>query len=196
MPSYDVRAADDRLVSRFVKTAVSPRPIAWVSTRSEAGVENLAPFSAYNYVSSSPPVVQINTGRRSGALKDTARNAIETGVFAVNVVTADDLERMDRTSEALPPETSEFDVAGIERTPCASIDAPRVADAAACLECTLHDTLEVYDRVCLLGDVRHLHVDEAVLTDGEIDSRKLHTAGRLGGPYYTVTEPVAYERRF
>lgn len=197
MPSYDVADMDGREISRIVKTAVSPRPIAWVSTRSTDGVDNLAPFSAYNYVGSNPPVVQFNTSRRdSGELKDTARNAIDTGEFAVNVVTGADLERMDRTSEAVPPETSEFDVAGIDRVPCTTIDAPRVADAVVCFECTLYDTLDVYERVSVLGDVGYLHLDESVLTDGEIDARSLRTAGRLGGPYYTVAEPVPYERQF
>lgn len=197
MPSYDVAETTGRQIARIVKTAVSPRPIAWVSTRSTDGVDNLAPFSSYNYVGSNPPVVQFNAGRRgSGELKDTTRNAMETGEFAVNVVTGADLERMDRTAEAVAPETSEFDVADIERASCETIDAPRVADAVVCFECTLYDTLEVYDRVSVLGDVGYIHVDESVMIDGEIDSRSLHTAGRLGGPYYTVSEPVPFERQY
>ncbi|MFB6353507.1 MAG: flavin reductase family protein [Halobacteriales archaeon] len=197
MPTYDVTETDARTLARLVKTAVSPRPVAWVSTRSPDGVDNLAPYSSYNYLCLAPPVLQVNASPRAdGRRKDTPRNAVESGAFAVNVVTAADLERMDRTSEAVPPDRSEFDLAGVDRAPCRTIAAPRVAGAAVTLECTLHDTLEVHDRTSLLGDVRFVHVDPAVTTDGDIDATELASVGRLGGPYYTVAEPVPYERQY
>ncbi|QSW99461.1 flavin reductase family protein [Haloterrigena alkaliphila] len=191
----DERSSDE--VARFVKTVVTPRPIAWISTRSEDGVDNLAPFSSYNYVSLREPTVLFNTpnGDRS-ELKDTARNALETGEFVVNVVTESEIERMDHTSASLPPEESEFDLAGVERADCRTVSAPRVADAPVSMECTLHDSLEVHDKLMILGDVQRVHVDEALLSDGKIDSRNLDTVGRLGGPYYTVSDPVEFERQF
>jgi flavin reductase (DIM6/NTAB) family NADH-FMN oxidoreductase RutF len=131
-----------------------------------------------------------------GGLKDTARNALDTGEFAVNVVTEPLLERMDHTAERLPAGESEFDTAGLTRAPCRRIDAPRVAEASITMECTLYDSIEVHDRLVVLGDVEYFHVDDDLLTDGEVDMRKLPTVGRLGGPYYTVSEPVAFERQF
>jgi flavin reductase (DIM6/NTAB) family NADH-FMN oxidoreductase RutF len=114
----------------------------------------------------------------------------------VNVVTEPLLAAMDSSSERLPPEESEFDHVGVERAPCRRIDAPRVAEAAVTMECTLHDSLSVHGRLVILGDVEYLHVSEAVLTDGTIDMRKLPTVGRLGGPYYTVSDRVEFERQF
>jgi flavin reductase (DIM6/NTAB) family NADH-FMN oxidoreductase RutF len=64
------------------------------------------------------------------------------------------------------------------------------------MECTLYDTFEVADRLMVLGEVVHFHVSEDVLTDGKVDQRELPTVGRLGGPYYTVSEPVEFERQF
>jgi flavin reductase (DIM6/NTAB) family NADH-FMN oxidoreductase RutF len=197
MNEYDVEDADEREIARIVKTAVTPRPIAWVSTRSEAGVDNLAPFSSYNYLSMAPPVLMVNVSKRDeNRLKDTARNAIDTGEFAVNVVTEAQMEAMDHTSEGVGPEESEFDLAGVERAECQEISAARVAEAPVTMECRLRETLEIAGRVQLVGDVVYVHVDESVTRDGEIDSRDLDTVGRLGGPYYTVSEPVAFERRF
>jgi len=196
MKEFDPSEIEQRMTDRLVKTAVSPRPIAWVSTVGEDGVDNLAPFSSYNYVGSRQPVVTVHTSRRDGDLKDTARNAIDTGEFAVNVVTEATLEPMDRTAEGLPPGESEFDFADVPRAECRTIGPPRVADAAVTMECTLHDSIEIYDRVMLLGDVTYFHVDESVTTDGEIDARKLDTVGRLGGPYYTVSEPMEFERQY
>lgn len=197
MPEFDESELTERENARIVKTAVNPRPIAWISTRGEDGTDNLAPYSSYNYVSSARPVVLFNSpNETNGGLKDTARNALDTGEFAVNVVTERNLERMDHTSEPLPTAESEFDSVGIERAPCRRIDAPRVADAPVTMECTLYDSMEVHDRLMVLGEVTYFHVDEAVMTDGKIDQRNVSTVGRLGGPFYTVSEPVEFERQF
>lgn len=193
-------AASDRTpreLARIVKSAVSPRPIAWISTADEDGVDNLAPFSSYNYVSSREPVVLFNSpNEANGGLKDTPRNALDTGEFAVNVATEPLLERMDHSAESLPPEDSEFDAVGVTRADCRCIDAPRVAEAAVTMECTLYDSLEVHDRLMVLGEVEYVHVDDDVLTNGQIDQRKLPTVGRLGGPYYTVSDITEFERQF
>ncbi|WP_256566671.1 flavin reductase family protein [Natrinema gelatinilyticum] len=132
----------------------------------------------------------------SGRMKDTARNVLETEEFAVNVVTEVTIEQMDRTSVSVPPEESEFEFADIERAPCRHITPPRVADAVVTMECTLYDSIEVYEKLMILGDVHHYHVSDAVLTNGAIDSRKIDTVGRLGGPHYTVSDPIDFERQF
>ena len=197
MVEYDCDELTERERARIIKSAVSPRPIAWISTRSQDGSDNLAPFSSYNYVSSSNPVVLFNSPNAAhGGLKDTARNALETEAFAVNVVTAPAMERMDHTSASRPPGESEFDLADVPKAECAAIPAPRVADAPVTMECTLYDSVEIYDRITIFGEVVRFHVDEDVTTDGQIDMTKLPTVGRLGGPYYTVSEPVDFERQF
>jgi flavin reductase (DIM6/NTAB) family NADH-FMN oxidoreductase RutF len=187
----------DGEIARLVKTVVTPRPIAWISTVSDAGVDTLAPFSSYNYVSLKEPTVLFNTpnGERS-ELKDTARNALESGEFVVNIVTEADIERMDHTSAALPEDESEFDLVDIERGESRTVSAPRVADAAVSMECRLHDSIEVHDKLMILGDVQYVHVDDDLLTDGQIDMRDLDTVGRLGRPYYTVSGPLAFERQY
>jgi flavin reductase (DIM6/NTAB) family NADH-FMN oxidoreductase RutF len=197
MVEHDAASLTGRERARIIKSGVTPRPIAWVSSRSESGVDNLAPYSSYNYVSSSKPVVTFHSPNEAhGGLKDSARNAVDTGEFAVNVVTEPLMEAMDSTSAKLGPEESEFDEVGIERAECTAIDAPRVADAPVTMECELHDTFEVADRLMVLGEVVHFHVSEDAVTDGKVDQRKLPTVGRLGGPYYTVSEPVKFERQF
>ena len=193
MKTFQTIEPDPSVDGRLIKTAVSPRPIAWVSTVSEDGVDNLAPFSSYNYISSSPPVLGFNTGIwPDGRLKDTPRNAIDTGEFVVNVVTHDVAEAMIRTAEDIPSDESEFDHAGVERLPSDEVAPPRVADAVVSMECTLHDSMRVYDRMVVLGDVVRYHVAEEALVDGKIESLKLDTVGRMGGPYYTRTEAFEY----
>ena len=197
MPEYDADALTPRENARIIKSAVTPRPIAWISTVGQNGVDNLAPFSSYNYISSDYPVVLFNTPNEDhGGLRDTARNALEVGEFAVNIVTEEWIEAMDHTSASLEPDESEFDAVGIERAECTAIEPPRVADAPITMECELYDHLEVHDRIVILGEVVHYHVDESTMRDGKVDSRELPTVGRLGGPYYTVSRPVEFERQF
>ncbi len=194
MKSFDSIDPNPSTSGRLVKTAVSPRPIAWISTVSEDGVDNLAPFSSYNYVSPSPPVLVFNAGiRDDGRLKDTPQNAIDTGEFVVNVVTEELVERMDQTSDDLPADESEFDHANVERIPSTDVAPPRVVDAVVSMECTLYDSMRVYDRIAVFGEVVRFHVTEEVLTDGKIDVRKVDIVGRLGGPYYTTTAPTDFD---
>jgi flavin reductase (DIM6/NTAB) family NADH-FMN oxidoreductase RutF len=197
MQEFDAAERSARDNARIIKSAVSPRPIAWISTRDDDGVDNLAPYSSYNYVSSDYPVVLFNSPNADhGGLKDTARNALEREEFAVNVVTEPLIAEMDSSSESLPPEESEFEHLDIDRASCRRIDASRVADAVVTMECTLYDSMEVHDRIVILGDVVYFHVSEEVMTDGKVDMRKMPTVGRLGGPYYTVSNPVEFERQF
>lgn len=197
MPEYEMDSLTPRERTRIIRSAVTPRPIAWISTKSPDGVDNLAPFSSYNYVSSAEPVVLFNTPYAEGdEQKDTPRNVLETEEFAVNVVTEPLAEAMDTTSASLEADESEFDFAEVERAPCERIDASRVADAVVTFECTLYDSMRIRDRLSIFGDVEYVHVDESVLTDGEIDAAKVDTVGRLGGPYYTRSEPMEFERQF
>lgn len=197
MPEFDSAELSGRENGRIMKTAVTPRPIAWVSTVDENGGDNLAPYSSYNYVTSSNPVVVFNaTEREDGELKDSARNAIDTGEFVVNVVTEPLAEQMDMTSATLPAGESEFDYADIERGETRRVAPPRVADAAVSMECTLYDTKRVYDKVMVFGEVEYFHVSETVMTDGDIDMRKLDVVGRLGGPYYTGVEIKELTRNY
>ena len=197
MPEFDPAELTPRENARIIKTAVTPRPIAWISSVDPTGNENLAPFSSYNYVNNARPVLLFNSSTKSdGSRKDTARNVLETEEFAVNVVTTPHLEAMDATSVALEPEESEFAFADVERTPCTRIDPPRVADAPVTMECVYYDSMEVYGSLMILGEVVLMHVDDSVMEDGAIDSQHVDTVGRLGGPYYTVSEPVPFERQF
>ena len=196
MTEYSPADLEPRENARIIKTVVAPRPIAWISTVDGDGTENLAPFSSYNYVGSRRPVVLFNSpNEASGRMKDTASNALETEEFAVNVVTESLLEEMDRTSAPIPSDESEFELAGIERAECRRIDAPRVADAAVTMECVLYDSIAVYEKLMVLGEVVHYHVSDEATIDGEVDSRAVDTVGRLGGPYYTISDPIEFERQ-
>ena len=180
---------------RLLTSLVSPRPIGWISTQDAAGRANLAPYSYFNAVSSDPPVVMFSAGATSAGRKDTPRNAIESGEFVANLVTEAVLEPMDMTSASLAHGDSEFAFADLTPEPARTVAPPRVGEAIAHLECTVHDVVEVYDNTVIFGDVRHVHVDGDLLVDGRIAAESVGTVGRMGGPLYTLSRPLEYTRR-
>lgn len=177
---------------RILTSIVTPRPIGWISTRNDDR-DNLAPYSYFNAVSTYPPVVMFSGSRRDGDRKDSSRMAVESGEFVANLVTEDLVEEMDATSAPLAG-ASEFDFAGLERDESEVVDAPRVAEAAAHMECSVYDTVEIYDNLLVFGEVVHIAVDERLTTDGVIDMNRIDSVGRLGGPYYTGLRFLDVER--
>ncbi|WP_202979383.1 flavin reductase family protein [Natrinema versiforme] len=173
---------------RILSSAVVPRPIAWVSTKSEDGVDNLAPYSFFTVASVDPPVLLFAPVDGAEGLKDTPRNARDTGEFVVNLVTEDLAEAMNETSATLPAGESEFDHADLERADSTAVDPPRVAGAKVAFECTLRDLIDVGGSTLVLGEVRHVHLAESVTTDGKIDIDEIDAVGRLAGSLYARTD--------
>ena len=181
----------DGSLYRTLAGAVIPRPIAWVSSLSPEGDENLAPYSFFNVVSTDPPVVMFAPTDRSDrpeGLSDTARNALDTEEFVVNVVTEPLAEAMNATSATLPPEESEFDRAGLERAAAEAVAPPRIAAAEVAFECELYESIDVGSNTMVLGEVVSVYLDDGVTTDDELDVTKLDAIGRLSGSYYCRTD--------
>jgi flavin reductase (DIM6/NTAB) family NADH-FMN oxidoreductase RutF len=177
---------------RLLAGSVVPRPIAWVSTRGEAG-ENLAPYSFFNLVSVAPPVLMFAPVGTGEDLKDTPKNVLDTEEFVVNIVTMELAEAMNATSATV--EESEFDHAGLERAESVRVEAPRVAAAKVAFECELYDFVEIGRSAMVLGEVVYAHVADDVATDGNVDVTKLDAVGRLSGSYYASTrERFSMER--
>ncbi|MES2667151.1 MAG: flavin reductase family protein [Pseudomonadota bacterium] len=166
---------------------ISPRPIAWVSTRSSRG-DNLAPYSFFNAVAYSPPQVMF----ASTGAKDSLFNLRETGVFAVNIVAEAMLAAMSDTSAALPPGTDEFLHAGVAKAECSTIDAPRVAAAPATLECRVTQVLPLLgrDNFLILGEVTGIHLADECVVDGRFDATRYRPVARMGYRDYAVVREV------
>lgn len=186
---------DEAPMYRTLSGAIVPRPIAWVSSRSGAGVDNLAPFSFFTVACIDPPVLAFAPLRFGDEMKHTPQNILETGEFAVNVVVEAQVGAMNASSATLDPDESEFESTGVDAAECTVVDAPRVADSPVTFECRLYDAVEFSNSTLVLGEVVNVHVDESVLTDGKLDVRKLSAVGRLAGGYYArTTDRFSLER--
>lgn len=171
---------------------VTPRPIGWISTRGSEG-DNIAPYSFFNAVAYVPPQVMFS----STTAKDSLANIRETEVFCVNVVSEALKEVMNASSAALPRDVDEFAHVGIEKTECDTIDAPRVANAPAALECKLTQILKLPGEAnfAVFGEVTGVHLRDDCIQDGIFDVLSFNPVSRLGyRDFSTVRELFSLSR--
>lgn len=174
---------------------VTPRPIGWISTRGQDGVDNLAPYSFFNAVAYTPPQVMFAStsakdDRHMG--KDSLANIDETGVFCVNVVEYAARDVMNATSGSHPAGQDEFALAGIDKAPCEAIACARVANAPASLECEMRQIvrLEGENNYMVIGEVVGVHMRDDCLVDGMFDVTRFQPLTRLGYRDYSVVREV------
>jgi len=179
----------------WLTSLVVPRPIAWVSSTSAAGVDNLAPHSFFTVSSQDPPVVQFTSVGR----KDTLRNVEETGEFVVCSATEELADLVNATATDYPHALGEFDVLGIEREPSLVVRPPRVARSPSALECVVEGFRPFGDgdRACtvVFGRVVHVAVDEQVASKGRARVELLRPVARLGGAEWAAVGLVSRRRR-
>lgn len=176
------------------KTLVAPRPIGWVSTQAADGALNLAPYSFFNAVADTPPMLAFS----SVGAKDSSTFAGELREFVWNLVTWELREPMNETSAPLPRGHSEFERVGLEMAASERVAPPRVATAQCAMECKVVHHLELEDvdgrpinQHLVIGQVVMVHVDQRAVVDGVVDIRRLRPVARLGGPAdYTSVQEV------
>ena len=183
---FDLEKIPGSSTYKLLVGLVAPRPIALITSLSEQGVLNAAPFSAYNYLCTDPPIVGVGVTNRPDQRfvpKDTARNIRRTGEFVVNVVTEDIAEKMNICATDFPPEMSEVELAGFTTVPSLKVKPPRLAEAHAALECREYTTMEIGRSRIILGRVVSIFVeDRFVDPEGPyIYADQLHSIGRMNG---------------
>ncbi|MCC6179899.1 MAG: flavin reductase family protein [Chloroflexi bacterium] len=178
---------------RLMIGSIVPRPIAWVTTISNDGIVNLAPFSFFMGICETPPCICFSPIHRDGQPKDTLRNVLDTREFVLNVVTEDVATAMNATSEEVPPEVDELALAGLTPLPSAVVRPPRVAEAPIHLECRVIQLVDVghppQGSTLVIGEILAWHIRDD-LYDAErqrVRVDRLHAVGRLAGDGYTRT---------
>ena len=178
---------------------VGPRPIGWVSTRSAAGLVNLAPYSFFNAFNYTPPLV----GFASIGRKDSVRHIEETGEFVWNLVTRPLAEAMNASCAAVPPEVNEFELAGLTPVASSRVAPPRVGESPVAFECRLSQLIQLQgadgtavDTWLVLGEVVQVHIARHLLKDGLYDTAAGQPVLRGGGPadYFALGEKFLMRR--
>lgn len=179
---------DPQQTYKLLTGIIVPRPIAWVCSQSEAGVLNVAPFSAFTFVSNKPPMVGVNVGRKAGVMKDTGNNIHHRGEYVVHIADEKLLHPLHESAEEHPPDVSEVELLGLETVACDFISVPRIAAAPVALECRLHQAIAFGDTGSefIVGEVLAFHIREGLAKDYKIDTLALNPICRLGGPNYAT----------
>jgi flavin reductase (DIM6/NTAB) family NADH-FMN oxidoreductase RutF len=190
---YDPRSERHGLAHDPGTCLVVPRPIGWITTISPAGVVNLAPYSFFNLIGTRPPFVMFSSSTR----KHSQRNAELSGEFVFNLATWDLRVEMNVTGSDHPEDISEAELAGLEMLPSRVVKPPRVARSPIALECIYNKTVDLVQasgkktiNSLVIGEVVNVHIDDAVIVDGNIDMARIRPIARLGYMGYTSVDTI------
>ena len=181
---YALSTLPSRDVYRLLSSLVIPRPIAWVTTLSENGTVNAAPFSYFNVMGSAPALVVLGIADRpEGGLKDTAANLERTGECVIHLVSEAMAHQMNETAADLPHGESETAAADLEVVPSVVVTPPRLVGAPAALEGRLNQSVQIGENRVLMVEIVHVFVDDAFAGEGtKIRAEEMGLIGRVNGP--------------
>jgi flavin reductase (DIM6/NTAB) family NADH-FMN oxidoreductase RutF len=182
------------------KACVIPRPIGWISTTSADGkTHNLAPYSQFNNLTFDPPYVMFSANQTpANQRKDTVINAEATGKFCWNLATWKLREHVNISAEQVQYGVDEFERAGLEKCYSSILagddmnPVPMVKASPVRFECEYHTTVRLPGNPpmgtvdIVIGRVVGVHIEEDVLTDGNLDVRKTEPIARCGYYEYAV----------
>jgi len=192
----DGTGLDTAAAYRLIVGCVVPRPVAWITTIDADGRVNAAPFSSYNYVATSPPMLAVNIAARAGdgAVKDTARNLLANREFVVNVATEATMDAMHDSAQEYPPHISETEALGIGLLPSRHVKPPRIASSPVHMECRLDKVVPLGRGVNTLyiGEVVAFHLSPEIFDGSRVDSVRMRPVARLGGPYYAALGEIIH----
>lgn len=188
---FDFTALEAQSRYRLLTNFIGPRPIALVTTRSEAGHNNAAPMSFFNVFSHDPPIVVLGIQPRlSGEEKDTTANIRRTGEFAINMVDMTISQHMLVCGLGFDSEVDELSMAGLTAAPCTQIDASYATESPCVFECRVERLIEYPRRTLVLGEVVHMHVHRECLdAQGHyVDPERYQPIARLHADNYITSD--------
>jgi len=207
----DTDKEDPMKLYKLMISGITPRPIAFVASRDENGVDNLAPFSWFNMVTASPPLVAFTVARAGGKDKDTAANIKKTGNegqegFTVNIISEPFLEQANSCAVDAPAGVSEWDLSGLTKGETKVVKVPRVQESVFSMECVLHEAIDIvhpttkaHTATHILAYVKYIHVRNDMWAEpsssttsgsreergGTLDLEKFRPVGRAGDISFT-----------
>ncbi len=170
------------------KALVVPRPIGWVSTLNANGQHNLAPFSFFNAISDSPPMLMFSVATG----KDTVNNLISTKECTCSIASNMQVDEMNMSSAAVDSSINEFELSNVDTADSHLVRPARVANSPAAFECTLWKTIElpvVEGRTgftTIIVNVEGVYINDDYIKEGMVDTAAMQPLARLGYMDYAV----------
>ncbi len=186
---------DTKNIYKLMIGTIVPRPIAFVSTVSNDGINNLAPFSFFMGVSASPPTLAISIAKKGfvGNYKDTNKNILDTNEFVVNIVTENIANAMNLTAGEFAPEIDEFKISKLTPIQSKFVKPKRVKESPINMECKLMQVIEIGNPTTtnlIIGEIICFHIEENIFENFRIDIEKLKPIARLAGNSYCKVNDI------
>ena len=200
---FNTSQTEESILYKLLTGTIIPRPIGWISTIDKEGINNLAPFSYFNMVSSNPPCVMFSTRRDNNKNKDTLNNVLQTNEFVVNLVTAENVEQMNTTSGNFEPNEDEFKITNLTPIDSISVKPKRVKESLVNLECEMIHHYFIKDKegnetACVvIGEIKTIHIDDSILSENNRINLNVykHIARLAGSNYSTLGEMFSIKRQ-
>ncbi|MEA3418843.1 MAG: flavin reductase family protein [Campylobacterota bacterium] len=170
---------------------IIPRPIAWIVTEGE--VLNIAPFSYFTGLSSNPPTMIISIGHRpDGRPKDTLRNLRGHKKCVVCLIDEAHLTAMHYSSKPLEANQSEAEVFDIATEKVFDDFPPMVEGVKAAFFCEYLQEVDLKGSktIPVIIEIKHLYIDESIISDSEKMSLELDAIARIGKSYAKLGEKI------
>lgn len=192
--TIDVQSGETAKLYQYLSSAITPRPIALVSTIDEDGNKNLSPFSFFNVFSINPPILAFSPVRRvrNNTSKHTLNNVEKIKECAIALVTEEIAQQVSLASCDFDNKTNEFKKAGLTEIKSEIITPSRIKESPINFECKVNDVISLGDEGgagnLVICEVLKIHIQENILAeDDTIDPFKLNIVSRLGGSWYGRT---------
>lgn len=186
MKTFNPNTIHPRAFYSLFTGIISPRPIAWVMTKNQDHVINLAPYSFFSGVNTRPPMVMLSIGSMHHQRKHTTQNIIDSKECTIHIVDVSMIDALNVSAKAFAKDVSEVKVLDLEVSNSHYIQTPQLKKALAILECKLHKHIELPTNDAFILEVLALHIDESALKDGQIDVLNVKPLSRFMGNYYGV----------
>ena len=196
------RLSPTQIYANLVQT-ITPRPVAWVLSENEDNDYNLAPYSFFNAVSSSPPLLMISVGQKDrGIAKDTKINIEQRSHFVVHMVNEDSLDVMNTSSATLDYGHSEVTELGLETTEFNGFSLPRLKLANIAFACTRYQIMQLGDspQNVIFGLIHSIYVNDDIIGEDKkgrmkVIADKARPIGRMGAGEYVSFGTTIHKTR-
>ncbi|RCU44619.1 flavin reductase family protein [Corallincola luteus] len=179
-------------IYHIMTQTIVPRPIAWVLTDSGEQNYNLAPFSYFNAICSTPPLIMFSVGKKpDGSDKDTLHNIQRNKQFVVHIPGAEMAATVTETAKSLPHGESELNLSQLATEPFTDFPLPRISQCKLAMACSLFQIQAIGDvpQQLVFGKVEQLYINDAVAKEDnkgrlKVDAMELDPLARLGANEY------------
>jgi len=177
---------------KLMAQTIIPRPIAWVVTEDE-GIINIAPFSYFIGLSSSPATVLISIGEKSdGTPKDTLANIRKNKKCTICMVDKNNLELMHFSSKELDKDISETDIFNIKIDKIFDEYPPMVKDISCAYFCDFNQEIDLGDSLTIpiILNVKNIYIKDEAIVDKEQMVIEFNPVARIGKSYAYLSKEI------